>query len=90
MLCQKCQRPIQADFKVCPYCGTGVEHSPKCFSCHREIDPKWIMCPYCGANIHGSMQQHNDFPQPLHGYHHDQSSGKYKKRRGFLGNLFSS
>jgi len=49
MFCHGCGKPIQPDFKVCPYCGTSVKMF--CSSCWRELQDDFRICPYCGTPI---------------------------------------
>lgn len=44
-VCPACQRPIEADFVVCPHCHTALRR--RCASCERVIDLTWSVCPYC-------------------------------------------
>lgn len=44
--CPSCQRGIEPDFIVCPYCHTSLRR--RCQSCDRVIDLTWSVCPYCG------------------------------------------
>ncbi|MCD6290298.1 MAG: zinc ribbon domain-containing protein [Anaerolineae bacterium] len=52
-VCPNCQRPIQPDWQVCPYCGERLK-SP-CPHCGKLLALDWAFCPYCG---------HELFPQP--------------------------
>lgn len=45
-LCPSCERPVEADYLVCPGCGTSLRRA--CFSCARLNDLGWRHCPYCG------------------------------------------
>lgn len=45
-VCPTCQRGIEPDFILCPYCHTPLRK--KCPSCGRTMDLTWQICPYCG------------------------------------------
>ena len=45
--CPKCQRQIEPDFILCPYCHEQLKL--RCLSCDRLLDPEWDICPYCGT-----------------------------------------
>ncbi|MBN1483633.1 MAG: zinc ribbon domain-containing protein [Chloroflexia bacterium] len=45
-VCPTCQRSIEPDFVMCPYCHTPLRK--KCPACGRVIDLTWQVCPYCG------------------------------------------
>lgn len=45
-VCPTCQRGIEPDFVLCPYCHTPLRK--KCASCGRTMDLTWQICPYCG------------------------------------------
>ncbi len=45
-VCPGCQRRVQADFVVCPYCHQQLHL--RCVGCGRLLDPNWDVCPYCG------------------------------------------
>lgn len=47
--CVKCLRPLQADFKICPYCGYDQKIS--CGNCNKTAAPDWTVCPYCGHTL---------------------------------------
>ncbi len=53
-VCPNCQRGIEADFVVCPYCL--VELRRRCVNCDRTIDLTWGVCPYC-ATVPGGVQR---------------------------------
>ncbi len=48
--CPKCQRQVEADFILCPYCHEQLKL--RCLSCNRLLDPEWAICPYCGQEAH--------------------------------------
>lgn len=95
MNCPNCKQNLQNDFKFCPYCGSEVNRNLFCPSCRNKVEPKWVSCPHCGGALGGmaprQVQQH--MPQPEHqpyGYHHSSSGRKHRRKKGFLGGLFSS
>jgi RNA polymerase subunit RPABC4/transcription elongation factor Spt4 len=45
--CSSCGTAIQAEFKICPYCG----HSQGCTGCGQRVEVGWKVCPHCGAGI---------------------------------------
>lgn len=48
-LCPGCERHIQAEWVVCPNCGTLLKK--KCSSCGQLIDLPWNLCPYCTTPV---------------------------------------
>ncbi len=46
-VCPNCQRGVEAEFIVCPYCITELRR--RCQQCDRTIDLTWQICPYCGS-----------------------------------------
>lgn len=55
--CLNCGEGLQADFKICPYCGQNQEIS--CEKCQKPVTPGWKLCPYCGAGLHTNQEQGN-------------------------------
>jgi RNA polymerase subunit RPABC4/transcription elongation factor Spt4 len=45
--CQTCRRPVEPDFKVCPYCKTVLREA--CKNCGRAVRTNWVACPYCAT-----------------------------------------
>lgn len=45
--CPRCQRAVQADFLLCPYCRAALREP--CSACGRALELSWSACPYCGA-----------------------------------------
>lgn len=105
MNCPNCKKTLQDDAKFCPHCGTAITKNPHCPSCGKQADPAWVFCPGCGASLKGQPNQNipvqppqqpqqqypqNPYQAPYsHGYHRGSSSRK-RRKKGFLGNLFSS
>lgn len=54
-LCPGCERHIQADWLVCPSCGTLLKK--KCESCGRLIELPWHVCPYCATPVPGMPER---------------------------------
>ncbi len=46
-VCPSCQRGVEHEFVVCPYCMTELRR--RCPNCERTIDLTWALCPYCGS-----------------------------------------
>lgn len=44
--CINCGRPLQADFRVCPYCGHAQDL--RCPQCQTPVASDWRVCPRCG------------------------------------------
>jgi RNA polymerase subunit RPABC4/transcription elongation factor Spt4 len=45
--CPQCHRPIEDDFRLCPYCRTPLKKP--CSHCGRLLHLEWDVCPYCGT-----------------------------------------
>lgn len=45
-LCLNCERPLQTDFRVCPYCGHSRDL--RCGECQTPVASDWKVCPRCG------------------------------------------
>ena len=46
-VCPNCQRGVEPDFVVCPYCMTELRR--RCPNCDHTVDLTWVVCPYCGS-----------------------------------------
>ncbi|MBI2648363.1 MAG: zinc ribbon domain-containing protein [Thaumarchaeota archaeon] len=45
--CSRCGRGVNAEFKLCPYCG--YELRPRsCQGCGKEVVAEFKFCPHCG------------------------------------------
>jgi len=44
-LCPGCQKPVEKDFLICPYCRRRLKKP--CPSCDHPLHPSWAICPYC-------------------------------------------
>lgn len=47
--CPVCGRPVDYQYKVCPFCGTELKH--KCPYCGKDVSPDWNICPYCSNKL---------------------------------------
>jgi RNA polymerase subunit RPABC4/transcription elongation factor Spt4 len=47
--CRKCQTVTEAEWLLCPRCGTELRH--QCTDCGRPLELDWIACPYCTAPV---------------------------------------
>ncbi len=45
-VCLGCQRRVEPDFIICPYCHHQLRL--RCVGCGRLLNPDWDVCPYCG------------------------------------------
>lgn len=48
-VCPTCNKPVQADYQICPYCATALQRH--CPNCHKEVGPDFKVCPYCRTNL---------------------------------------
>ena len=101
MICQNCKNNLQGDFKFCPNCGAPATQKPFCPGCGKEADASWQACPYCGCKFNGLSPvapPQRTIYEPKHGSYHGSSSGgifgsrsgNHRRRKGFLGSLFST
>lgn len=96
MQCPVCNKPIDGEFKFCPHCGS--KSSNNCSGCGKNMMPDWVACPYCGLGAKmpappSYPPQHIPYPTSPHRHsdYHSDSSGQHRKRKkGLLGNFFSS
>jgi type IV pilus assembly protein PilB len=44
--CPACERKVEADMVVCPWCATSLDRG-HCANCGRALDLDWRICPYC-------------------------------------------
>ena len=49
--CPGCNRPVRADWHLCPYCQTILKKP--CVQCEQLLDLIWNVCPYCGVPAPG-------------------------------------
>lgn len=45
--CPNCRRPVEGDFMVCAYCGTGLKQP--CASCGQPLRAAYRYCPQCAT-----------------------------------------
>lgn len=45
--CPNCNRYMDADFLVCPFCTTPLKEP--CAVCSKPLQRGWAACPYCGS-----------------------------------------
>ncbi len=96
MNCPNCQQNLQNDFRFCPYCGSEVNRGLFCPSCGNKVEQNWVSCPQCGSALKGITSRQapqQQIPRPEHqpyGYRHSSTGGKHRRKKGFLGGLFSS
>lgn len=48
-VCSSCGKVVNADFKVCAYCGHSIE--ALCPVCSRPRSAEWTVCPYCKTSL---------------------------------------
>ncbi len=53
--CWNCGRPVQPDWRYCPYCEAELKHP--CPQCGYLLEPDWKRCPQCGAPAVDFTQQ---------------------------------
>ncbi len=53
--CWNCGRPVQPDWRYCPYCEVELKHP--CAHCGYLLEPGWKRCPQCGAAAIDFTQQ---------------------------------
>jgi|GEM_PF-2556637 len=53
LTCPNCGKPVDPNWKACPYCGFSLVKTPKiCPKCKNEVEPEWKICPYCGEKLY--------------------------------------
>jgi type IV pilus assembly protein PilB len=57
--CPGCERLLNPEFTICPYCSFVISHV--CYSCGKELESDWTICPYCRAD---ASQQQSSWPGP--------------------------
>ena len=45
-LCHGCERVVDLEFTVCPYCHTTLKDT--CPNCARSVESNWEACAHCG------------------------------------------
>ncbi|MFH1085582.1 MAG: zinc ribbon domain-containing protein [Chloroflexota bacterium] len=59
-VCPECQRQVEPDFVVCPYCHHQLHL--RCVGCGRLLQPAWDVCPYCGLVRGESLATEEEAP----------------------------
>jgi endogenous inhibitor of DNA gyrase (YacG/DUF329 family) len=47
--CPRCQRPVAANYVLCPYCGATLK--AECPACGTPVENSWKLCPQCGKDL---------------------------------------
>lgn len=50
-ICSNCGKPIQPDWKCCPYCGTGAVPKTACPRCGQTLPDGAMFCPACSTKV---------------------------------------
>ena len=62
--CQNCGKPLEADWKLCPFCRTLVSSAElKCPKCKNPIKEDWEVCPRCCTILSDSAEQEEEQPE---------------------------
>jgi len=48
-LCSNCQRVVNLDFTICPFCQHVLKE--KCGGCGNPVEASWEACPICGKEV---------------------------------------
>jgi len=48
-LCSSCQRVVNLDFTICPFCQHVLKE--KCGGCSNPVEASWEACPICGKEV---------------------------------------
>jgi type IV pilus assembly protein PilB len=48
-LCSNCQRVVNLDFTICPFCQHVLKE--KCGGCSNPVEATWEACPICGKEV---------------------------------------
>lgn len=54
--CPGCNRRIEDDFLLCPFCRTSLKEP--CRSCSKPLNRAWVACPFCGVDKPGAAVRH--------------------------------
>jgi RNA polymerase subunit RPABC4/transcription elongation factor Spt4 len=52
--CAACGKPVEAEWKVCPFCKAALVRERRCGNCGRKLEPEWNACPFCGTEAAGN------------------------------------
>jgi predicted amidophosphoribosyltransferase len=47
--CAACGKPVEAEWKVCPFCKAAIVRERRCGNCGKKLEPEWNACPFCGT-----------------------------------------
>jgi|GEM_PF-1395798 len=85
-VCRTCHKQVEPAWVSCPYCGSDLKAPPAARPPHREQPPQRPP-----QQPHPPQQPYPQHPPYSHGGHYYGSSSDrhYRKRKGFLGRLFS-
>jgi RNA polymerase subunit RPABC4/transcription elongation factor Spt4 len=50
--CENCNRRVEDDWLICPYCRRQLTH--RCQTCGRTVGLDWSVCGWCAADLDGS------------------------------------
>ena len=50
-VCRNCSKPLQPDWKCCPYCGTNTATEPTCPRCGQVLPGGALFCPACSMKL---------------------------------------
>lgn len=79
--CYTCHKQVEPAWVSCPYCGCDLK-APPARQPGKPVQRPYREQPYRGPEQH-------PYPPYSHGHYYGSSSAKYRKRKGFLGRLFS-
>jgi predicted amidophosphoribosyltransferase len=51
--CAACGKPVEVEWKVCPFCKAALVRERRCGNCGRKLEPEWNACPFCGTEAAG-------------------------------------
>jgi predicted amidophosphoribosyltransferase len=47
--CAVCGKPVEAGWKVCPFCKAAIVRERLCGNCGKKLALEWNACPFCGT-----------------------------------------
>jgi len=50
-VCPACGKPVEADWKACPWCKAEIVRERVCASCGKKLEPDWVLCPWCKTEV---------------------------------------
>lgn len=60
--CPSCNRRIEDDFLLCPFCRTSLKEP--CRSCSKPLNRAWVACPFCGIDKPSTARPPRKVQQP--------------------------